>query len=149
MRISAKGRYALAAMVEIAAQQGVDGGIVPVISIAGKLGISKIYLEQVLSILKRDGFIDSAKGSRGGYSMARKAGDINAYEVLAAVERALIEQAEPTVEQSAPDIERALRDMVYTPLDTTIKSTLTGVTVEQLLEYARKQRAEQAYMINM
>ena len=52
MRISSKGRYAVAAMTELA---GVwkNGGSLTVLRISEALGISKIYLEQVFSLLKR------------------------------------------------------------------------------------------------
>ena len=50
MKISAKGRYGLAAMSYIA-QNYRTGSPITIISIAEKLGISKIYLEQVFSSL--------------------------------------------------------------------------------------------------
>ena len=52
MRISAKGRYALASVIHMA-QQHHSGESVTLISISERLGISKIYLEQVFSLLKR------------------------------------------------------------------------------------------------
>ncbi len=48
MRISAKGRYALASMIDIARHSG-NGKYITVISISERLGISRIYLEQVFS----------------------------------------------------------------------------------------------------
>ena len=52
MRISAKGRYALASVVHMAQQQH-SGESITLVSISERLGISKIYLEQVFSLLKR------------------------------------------------------------------------------------------------
>lgn len=78
MRVSAKGRYALAAIVEIASQTR-SGGIISVINIANTLDISKIYLEQVLSQLKKRGIIFSLKGSRGGYQLAREPRSITVF----------------------------------------------------------------------
>ncbi|MEL7602247.1 MAG: Rrf2 family transcriptional regulator, partial [Bacillota bacterium] len=49
MRVSAKGRYALAAMLHMA-QRADTGEYITVISISERLGISKIYLEQVFSL---------------------------------------------------------------------------------------------------
>ena len=52
MRVSAKSRYALAALTTMAMQEN-SRECVTVISISERLGISKIYLEQVFSLLKR------------------------------------------------------------------------------------------------
>jgi hypothetical protein len=50
MRISAKGRYALAATIHLA-QKYDSGEYTTVLSISERFGISKIYLEQVFSLL--------------------------------------------------------------------------------------------------
>ena len=52
MKISAKGRYGLAAMTYLARNYAA-GTPITIVSISEKLGISKIYLEQVFSMLKR------------------------------------------------------------------------------------------------
>ena len=85
MRISAKGRYALAAAISMAQQHG-TGEYITVISISEKLGISKIYLEQVFSLLKRAGLVTSVKGAQGGYQLSRMPGQITALDLLMAVE---------------------------------------------------------------
>jgi Rrf2 family protein len=79
-----------------------------VIRISEKLGISKIYLEQVFSLLKRGGIVHSVKGAQGGYQLARAPGQISVLAVLAAVELSLFEPAEETVSDKAPDIEAAM-----------------------------------------
>ena len=53
MRISAKGRYGLAAAISMAENYN-SGEYITVISISERLGISKIYLEQVFSLLKEE-----------------------------------------------------------------------------------------------
>lgn len=148
MRVSAKGRYALAAIIEIARQTR-GGEIISVINIANALGISKIYLEQILSQLKKGKIIYALKGSRGGYQLAQKPGSITALDVLLTVENTLIEKADNTVEEQAPDIEMALRERVFNELDHAVETCLGRITVEDLLDYSDHQRAEQAYMLNM
>ena len=83
MRISAKGRYALAAVISMA-QQYHSGEFITLISISEKLGISKIYLEQVFSLLKRGELVTSVKGAQGGYQLARIPRQISALDVLTA-----------------------------------------------------------------
>jgi len=148
MRISAKGRYALAAIIDIAKQTR-EGEIIPVVNIANALGISKIYLEQVLSQLKKEGIISALKGSKGGYRLVSDPGKITVLDVLMTVETALIEQADSTVEEQSPAIEIALREKVWRTLDHAIKTCLESVTVQDLLDYSELQNTEQAYMLNM
>jgi Rrf2 family protein len=148
MRISSKGRYALAAVVEVA--RSCDGGAnVAVINIAGTLGISKIYLEQVFAQLKKAKVLLSSKGSRGGYQLGRPPSRITAWDVLSAVESALVEPAERTVNENAPEIESAMNALVFEPLDAAVVDFLSGVTIQNLLDYSEKQRAEQAFMLNI
>lgn len=147
MRISAKGRYALAALIEIARQTRV-GGVVSVVNISEKLGISKIFLEQTVAALKKDAIIQSTKGARGGYQLAREARTITALEVLSAIENTLLEKADNTVSRQSPATEAAMR-MVFDKLDQAIEACLSGVTLLDLLEYADRQNKEQAFMLNM
>ena len=81
MRISAKGRYALASVIHMA-QQHHSGESVTLISISERLGISKIYLEQVFSLLKRGELVTSVKGALGGYLLSASPEQINVLDVL-------------------------------------------------------------------
>ena len=92
MKISAKGRYGLAAMAYLA-RNFESGTPVTIISISERLGISKIYLEQVFSLLKRSQLVRSIKGSQGGYQLMRPPGNITAFDVLSAIELGLMEKA--------------------------------------------------------
>ena len=111
MKISAKGRYALVSMVHLA--QHFDTGIpITIISISNKLGISKIYLEQVFAMLKRAKLVKSIKGSQGGYQIADKPAKITVYDILSAIELSLME---PTISESKfPELDNAINTCVYT-----------------------------------
>ncbi|GHU80194.1 Rrf2 family transcriptional regulator [Clostridia bacterium] len=148
MRISVKGRYALAAVIEIA-QNSKNGENIAVINIAGALGISKIYLEQVFTQLKKAGVLVSVKGSKGGYQLSRPPGRITAWDVLSALETSFVEPVENTVEGNAPEIEATMNHLVFGPLDAALRECLGGVTVRELLDDSEKQRAEQSFMLNM
>jgi Rrf2 family protein len=138
MRISVKGRYALAAAVNIA-DRAERGGNISASSIAGELKISKIYLEQVFAQLKKANILNSVKGPKGGYRLAKNPGETTAWDVLSAVELSLTEAPENTVSESAPDIEMSIRENVFRPLDDVVREALSRVTVRDLLEYARRQ----------
>lgn len=148
MRISAKGRYALSAMIEIAAQNN-EGKMASALSVARTLGISKIYLEQALSLLKKGRLVNVLKGSKGGYELTRSPEKITVLDVLKTVENSLIEKTGDTVSEHAPTVESALRQMVFDPLDQAIETCLGSITIQSLLDYTRRQQAEQAFMLNM
>jgi len=84
MRISAKGEYAIKAMLDLALHR--DRGLIPIQEIATRQGIPQRYLEQVLLALKRGGLLTSKRGSAGGYHLTRAPEDITVGAVLRAVE---------------------------------------------------------------
>lgn len=145
MRISAKGRYALAAAITMAGQDA-GGEYITVISISERLGISKIYLEQVFSLLKRSGLVNSVKGAQGGYQLARSPGRITVYDILSAVETSLFERAEDTVPDTAPEIESALRCAAFDALDKRVEEVLGRITLEELVAETEKNRTGHSAM---
>jgi Rrf2 family protein len=84
MRISAKGEYAIRALLDLAVHHG--EGLVTIQEVARRQGIPQRYLEQVLLLLKRAGFLESKRGAAGGYQLVRAPGAISVGEVLRAVE---------------------------------------------------------------
>jgi Rrf2 family transcriptional regulator, cysteine metabolism repressor len=83
MWISTKAQYGLRALVDIARQ---PGEVVPLKDVSRRQGISQAYLEQIASNLRRSGFIKSVRGASGGYRLARVPEQINAYDVVVALE---------------------------------------------------------------
>lgn len=68
MKISTKGRYALRLMTDLAMHS--EDGYVPIKVIAERQNISDKYLEQIISILSRAGYVRSIRGAGGGYMLA-------------------------------------------------------------------------------
>ncbi len=131
MRVSAKGKYALAAMVYLA-QSGHDT-VKTVARISEELNISKIYLEQVFSLLKRAGLVLSTKGAQGGYRLALLPEKITAYAVLKACDQSLFEKAEPVLNEEHQALNHVL-DTVYQKMDEEIKTSLESFTLSDLAE---------------
>jgi Rrf2 family protein len=148
MRISSKGRYALAAITYIA-REGNSGDNISLNDIASALGISKLYLEQVFTQLKKANLVSSVKGSRGGYKFAQPPSKLTVWHVLRSVENSLAEVSEPTVPDNAPDVEMALVHKVFAPLDEAIRSALDAITIQDLLDVANHQMDVQSYMLNL
>ena len=81
MKISTKGRYALRLMLDLAMNS--DDRCVSVSTISKRQGISNKYLEQIITILSRAGYVESIRGAGGGYRLAKDpseytVGDIDA-----------------------------------------------------------------------
>jgi Rrf2 family transcriptional regulator, cysteine metabolism repressor len=84
VRISAKGEYAIKAVLDLSMHRGRP--LVPIQEIAARQAIPQRYLEQVLLALKRAGLLTSKRGSTGGYHLTKAPEDITVGAVLRAVE---------------------------------------------------------------
>ena len=84
MRISARGEYAIKAVLDLALHH--DRGLVPIQEVAARQGIPQRYLEQVLLALRRAGVLASKRGSSGGYHLTKPPDEITVGAVLRAVE---------------------------------------------------------------
>ena len=70
MKVSTRGRYALRLMLDLALNN--TGEPVRLKDVAKRQEISEKYLEQIISILNKAGFVKSVRGPAGGYSLKRK-----------------------------------------------------------------------------
>ncbi len=85
--ISTKGRYALRLMIDIASYS--TGGPVTLRDISKRQDISIKYLEQVVSLLVKRGFLISVRGNNGGYMLARNPKDYTAGDIIRCAEGTL------------------------------------------------------------
>ena len=69
MKISTKGRYATRVMLDLALNSG--GECVKVKDIAARQGISEKYLEQIIGVLNKAGYVKSVRGAQGGYRLTK------------------------------------------------------------------------------
>lgn len=84
MKLSAKGRTAVTAVADLAAQG--DGARVRLNEIAERQGLSQAFLEQVFGDLRRARLVDSKRGPTGGYALTRSADTIALSDIIMAVE---------------------------------------------------------------
>lgn len=135
MRISAKARYGLAAMVYFAMRYPSQTKFT-VLEISEALKISKIYLEQVFTQLKLAGVVQATKGPQGGYSLARLPEETSVFDVLSATETSLFDPTPATVGDSAPHIEQVMEGSVFGVLDQAVQHSLSSITLAELAEQA-------------
>ncbi|MGH2864026.1 MAG: RrF2 family transcriptional regulator [Solirubrobacteraceae bacterium] len=84
MMFSTKAEYGVRVMVELARRDG--GEPVPLAEIAAHDGLPLAYLEHLVARLRKAALVDSRRGSRGGYMLARPAQEITMAEVVEALE---------------------------------------------------------------
>ncbi len=87
MKLSTKGRYAVMAMVDIAAH--FDGKPIALADVAERQEISLSYLEQLFSKLRHGSLVKSVRGPGGGYLLAHAAKDTRIADIILAVDETI------------------------------------------------------------
>ena len=87
MIVSTKGRYALRVMLCFAQRGSED--YVPLKEIAEAEGISQKYLESIMTILSKAGFVDAVHGKGGGYRLNRPVEEYTVGSILKLTEGSL------------------------------------------------------------
>lgn len=80
MMISTRGRYALRVMIDLAEHK--SDGYIPMKEVATRQEISLKYLERILPVLVKNGFIEGVQGKGGGYRLSRDDGEYTVGEIL-------------------------------------------------------------------
>lgn len=130
MRISTKGRYGLAAMIALAKHSSTKS--ISIASISNELGLSKLYLEQVVAVLKNRGLVKSVKGSQGGYTLADATKNISVKSILYALEPAFSEKTGNSCEDSS--INLILHQLVFDPITDVMGDKLDQIHLSDLME---------------
>ena len=84
MKISTKGRYALRVMIDLALNN--NGKYISLKDIAERQEISNKYLEQIISLLNKAGYLETARGNTGGYKLAKDPKEYTVGNILRATE---------------------------------------------------------------
>jgi len=80
MKISTKGRYSLRMLVDLAEHK--NDGFVSLKDISERQGISKKYLEQLVTLLNRPDILRTNRGNKGGYMLAKKPDEYTVGQIL-------------------------------------------------------------------
>lgn len=87
MKVSTKGRYALRLMLDLAIND--KGEYIPLKDISLRQNITIKYLEQIITLLQKRGFLISIRGINGGYRLANKPEEYIVGDILRATEGSL------------------------------------------------------------
>jgi Rrf2 family protein len=135
MKISTKGRYGLRVLLDIALHQ--EGGPVILRDIAKRQKISEKYLWQVINPMKAAGFVNSERGSKGGYRLAKGMSEITLLDIISVLEGPVCVVdcvSEPAnCDRSSACVARS----VWGRIETSIHKTMRSITLKELVAEAK------------
>ena len=132
MIVSTKGRYALRVMLCFA-QRGSDEYI-PLKEIAEAEEISQKYLESIMSILSKGGFVDAVHGKGGGYRLNRKPEEYTVGSILKLTEGSLAAVSCTAQGASACSRTTCCQTLpMWEKLEKMIDEFFEGITLAQLM----------------
>lgn len=137
MKITTKGRYGLRALIDLATYSEIEP--VSISSIAARQGISERYLEQLMTLLKKAGLIQSIRGAGGGYVLAKNMSEVSVGDVLRALEGNL-EPVECTAFREEDSCEAAggcVTKYVWKKINESINKTVDEISLEQLVKESK------------
>jgi Rrf2 family protein len=131
MKISTRGRYGIRLLIDLAEHLG--SSHVSLASVADRQAISVRYLEQVVIILRRAGYIRSVKGASGGYALARLPQDIIIGDVLRVLEGDMVVVDPPLPGVKETKLQRCIRLTVYDRLNDRIANVIDRKTLASVV----------------
>jgi Rrf2 family protein len=141
VKISTKGRYALQMLLDLAEHWG--GGFISLKEIANRQNISKLYLEQIVSILNTSNILRAERGKRGGYMLAREPSKCTVGEILLLTEGSLAPVACLDDEVNRCDKASYCKTIaMWEGLERAINNYLGSVTLQDMLEQYREISAD-------
>lgn len=131
MKISTRGRYALRVMIDLAINS--NGRFISLKEIATRQEISNKYLEQIIAILNKAGYLETARGNSGGYKLARKPSEYVVGDILRVTEGNLAPTYCLTEEGSCSRKENCKTYSFWEGLDNAINEYVNSKTLEDLI----------------
>ncbi len=123
MKIPTKGRYAVSAMLDLALHDNI--GPLTIAEISEKQNISLSYLEQIFSVLRKNGLVKGMRGPGGGYRLAQSADEISIASIIHAVDKSALSEKN--------DNDKYLPYELWVELSKRIYSFLDGITLAQCI----------------
>lgn len=137
MKLSAKSRYALHLMLELAMQE--EGVNLSVKTVAESRGISEKYLEQIIPVLVRSGMVRSVRGAKGGYRLVKNPEEYTVGAILRTVEGSLapVSCMDDEVNQCAR-CKACVTLELWEQVDQAISNVVDHVTLADLVDKQRR-----------
>lgn len=137
MRISTKGRYALRLMIDLALHDA--GDPIRIRDVAQRQGISDKYLEQIIAILNKAGYVKSVRGPQGGYTLTKKPQEYTVGMILRLTEGSLAPVA--CVEEEKTECGRqdnCATFLLWKKMNDAVNEVVDTVTLKELVEWQKQ-----------
>ncbi|MBQ6675363.1 MAG: RrF2 family transcriptional regulator [Ruminococcus sp.] len=137
MKVSTKGRYALRMMYDMAIND--NGSAMPLKDIAARQNISIKYLEQIVILLNRAGFVKSVRGAQGGYRLAHEPEYYTVGMILRLTEGSMapVSCLDDEVNQ-CPRAAECPTLFVWERLDEAVKGVIDSITLRDIIEHGQE-----------
>jgi len=139
MEISAQGRYALRALVDLAVNA--NDSALPLREISERQNISERYLEQIFARLKKADLIKSVRGAHGGYLLTRPPEEITVKDIMQVIEGRLAPEVEPE-KHSEEELYQQMAQELWTKMESNLYQLLESITLADLKERTLELRKE-------
>src|SRR4051794_4856753 len=145
MMFSTKAEYGVRVMAHLARSDGAEP--IPLGSIADAEGLPLAYLEHLVQRLRKAGLVESRRGARGGYSLARPAKSISMAEVVRALEGEIApiecitadaDGGVVCVREGEEGHEPCPTKLLWTRVQGSIVRTLKDMTLDDLVQPTRR-----------
>ena len=138
MKISTKGRYALRLMLDLATYN--TGEPISLKDISRRQGISEKYLEQIISMLNKAGYVRSVRGAQGGYLLRKDPKDYTVGDILRQTEGDLSPVGCVHMDGVDCDNENSCVTVrVWQRLNDAINEVVDGITLADLVAWQAEQ----------
>lgn len=132
MKISTKGRYAIQLMFDLAMHSG--GEYISINHIAQRQSISVKYLEQIISIISKAGYVKSVRGPQGGYKLSKKPSEYTIGMILRLMEGDLAPVSDiDDIRNENGVIVKSPTSFIWERLNDAINSVVDNITLEDVI----------------
>ena len=137
MKISTKGRYALRLMLDLAINDGEE--LIRIKDISKRQGISEKYLEQIISNLKRAGYVKSLRGAQGGYRLSMEPKEYSVGMILRLTEGNMVPVGcLEEKEENCKRMDSCITIRLWAMLNDAVKSVIDKVTLQDLVDWEKE-----------
>lgn len=134
MKISTKGRYALRLMLDLAIYN--TGQPVSIKDVARRQQISEKYLEQIISVLNKAGYVRSVRGAQGGYLLKKEPKEYTVGMILRLTEGDLAPVSCVGEENSECDRRDACVTVrIWERINDAVNNVVDNITLADLVEW--------------
>lgn len=145
MKLSTKGRYATRILLCVSRLQGDQP--VPKKRISEQEGISTDYIEQIIVPLKNAGLVNSVRGLRGGFRLAKDASEITVYDILSASEGNI--NLVGCLAEGCSRSDTCVVQRVWQGASDELREYFSNITLKELHDDYLKRTADQPIMFNI